>query len=206
MAFAPALGSIGGVGPRLLSAIYRAHGATIDHRSRPINSAGARQPIEYGEVDEIPHTGQLPVAQASPARHPRAAAQFLRQHLPGDAAAEDKENAGQACAIREARPSAFSRRGGVGKNGSTRSHNGSESSATAIARSDYLASGPCSSAVRRSLLCAFRNSPELVSRAGPVAQLHATRVSNSSEPVSASPLSRCPARRPADRRRRSRLS
>src|SRR5436190_24377050 len=56
---------------------------------------------------QVPHTGQLPVAQASPARHPRTAAQFLRQHLPRDSAAEDKENAGQTRAIRNARPSAF---------------------------------------------------------------------------------------------------
>ena len=86
-----------------------------------------RQPIKYREVDETPHTGHMPVAQPSPARHPRTAAQFLRQHLPRDACAEDKENAGQACAIRDTRPSA----------------------ATAIARPDYPAFGRCSSAVRR---------------------------------------------------------
>jgi hypothetical protein len=40
-------------------------------------------------------------------RHPRTAAQFLRQHLPRDAAAKDKENAGQTRTIRYARPSAF---------------------------------------------------------------------------------------------------
>ena len=107
MALAPALGSIGGIGTGLLSAIHRAHGATIGHCPRPINSAVARQLIEYSEVDEIPQTGQLPVAQASPARHPRTAAQFLRQHLPRDSAAEDKENASQTRMIRNARPAAF---------------------------------------------------------------------------------------------------
>jgi len=127
MALASPLGSIGGVGTGLLSAIHRTQGATIDHRSRPNNSAASRQPIKYREVDEIPHTGHMPVAQPSPARHPRTAAQFLRQHLPRDACAEDKENAGQACAIRDTRPSA----------------------ATAIARPDYPAFGRCSSAVRR---------------------------------------------------------
>ena len=107
MTLAPALGSIGGIETGLLSGIHRAHGATIDHCPRPINSAVARQPIEYREMDEIPHTGQLPIAQASPARHPRTAAQFLRQHLPLDSAAEDKENASQTRTIRNARPSAF---------------------------------------------------------------------------------------------------
>src|SRR5436190_5443259 len=107
MTLAPALGSIGGIGTGLLSGVHRAHGATIDYCPRPINSPLARQPIEYGEVDEIPHTGQLPVAQASPARHPRTAAQFLRQHLPRDSAPEDKENAGETRTIRNARPSAL---------------------------------------------------------------------------------------------------
>jgi hypothetical protein len=107
MTLAPALGSIGRIGTGLLAGIHRTHGATIDHCLRPINSAVARQPIEYREVDEIPHTGQLPVAQASPARHPRTAAQFLRQHLPRDSAAKDKENAGQTRTIRYARPSTF---------------------------------------------------------------------------------------------------
>lgn len=101
------LGSIGGIGTGLLSGIHRAHGATIDHCPRPINSAVARQPIEQCEVNEIPHTGQLPVGQASPARHPRTAAQFLRQHLPRDSAAEDEEIASQTRTIRNARPSAF---------------------------------------------------------------------------------------------------
>jgi hypothetical protein len=58
-------------------------------------------------VDEIPHTRLLPVAQPTPARHPRPTPKFLRQHLPRDTAAEDKENAGQTCAIRDGRPSAF---------------------------------------------------------------------------------------------------
>ena len=52
----------------------------------------------------IPHTRQLPVAQATPARHPRSALEFLRKHLPRNAAAKDEDNAGQARAIRDARP------------------------------------------------------------------------------------------------------
>ena len=35
----------------------------------------------------------LPVAQAPPARHPAPAAEFLGQHLPGNAALQDKHNA-----------------------------------------------------------------------------------------------------------------
>jgi hypothetical protein len=46
-------------------------------------------------------------AQAPPTRHPRPAPEFLREHLPRDAAAEDKQNAGKTGAIGDARPSAF---------------------------------------------------------------------------------------------------
>ena len=110
MALAPALGTIGRIGTCLLSAMHRAHRATIDHRPRPINPIVPSQPIEHRKVNQIPHTRQLPVAQASPARHPSTAPQFLRQHLPP-----------------------FGRRGGMGINGSTRSHNVSGSSVAAIA-------------------------------------------------------------------------
>ena len=58
-------------------------------------------------MDQIPHTRQLPIAHAPPASHPRPAPEFLREHLPGNAAAEDKQNAGETRAIGDARPSAF---------------------------------------------------------------------------------------------------
>jgi hypothetical protein len=65
----------------------------------------AREPIEQREVNQTLHTRRLPVAQASPACHPSTAAQFLWQHLPRDAAAEDKENAGEARSVIDARSS-----------------------------------------------------------------------------------------------------
>jgi hypothetical protein len=49
----------------------------------------------------------IPHAPATPARHPRPAPEFLREHLPGDAAAKDEDNACEARAIRNARPSAL---------------------------------------------------------------------------------------------------
>jgi hypothetical protein len=55
-------------------------------------------------VDQIPHARLLPVAQATPARHPRPAPEFVREHLPGNTTTEDEANAGQARAIRDARP------------------------------------------------------------------------------------------------------
>ena len=58
-------------------------------------------------MDQVPDACLLPVAHPTPARHPRPTPEFLREHLPGDAAAEDKQNAGETRAIRDARPSAF---------------------------------------------------------------------------------------------------
>ena len=111
MALAPALGPIGGIRTGLVTAVDRADGTTVHDRPRPINLVGAREPIQQRKVDQIPHARPLPIAQAPPARHPRPAPEFLREHLPGNAAAKDEDNAGQARAIRNARPATFGRRG-----------------------------------------------------------------------------------------------
>jgi hypothetical protein len=66
-------------------------------------------------VNEIPHARSLPIAQAPPTRHPRPAPEFVREHLPRNAAAEDKENAGETTAIEDARPSAFRSTRGSGQ-------------------------------------------------------------------------------------------
>ena len=49
-----------------------------------------------------PDAGLVPIAQAAPAGHPRAATQFLGQHLPGDATLQHEDDAGQGRAIRHA--------------------------------------------------------------------------------------------------------
>jgi hypothetical protein len=67
----------------------------------------ASEPIQQGEVDQIPCARPLPIAEAPPARHPRSAPEFLREHLPGNAAAKHENNARQASAIRNARPPTF---------------------------------------------------------------------------------------------------
>ena len=64
----------------------------------------ARESIQQRKVDQIPHARLLPVAQATPACHPRPAPEFLREHLPGNTAAEDEDNAGETRTIRNARP------------------------------------------------------------------------------------------------------
>ena len=107
MALAPALGPIGGIRTSLVTAMHRADGTTVHDRSRPINLIVSSEPIQQREVNEIPHARSLPIAQAAPTRHPRPAPEFLREHLPRNAAAEDEQNAGETRAIRNARPSAF---------------------------------------------------------------------------------------------------
>ena len=107
MALAPALRPIGGIRTSMVTTMHCADGTAVHDRSRPINLILSSEPIQQREVNEIPRARSLPIAQAAPTRHPRTALEFLREHLPRDAAAEDEQNAGQTRAIRNARPSAL---------------------------------------------------------------------------------------------------
>ena len=107
MTLAPALGPIGGIRPGLVTAIHRADGTTVHDRPRPIDLVVASEPIQQRKVDQIPHACLLPVAQPPPARHPRPAPEFLREHLPRNAAAKDENDASQTCTIGDARPPTF---------------------------------------------------------------------------------------------------
>jgi len=51
-------------------------------------------------MDLLPNARTLPVVQASPIGHARAATQFFRQHLPRNPAPEDKQNTRKAAAVR----------------------------------------------------------------------------------------------------------
>jgi hypothetical protein len=55
----------------------------------------------------LPDAPALPGSQAAPAGHARAAAHLLRQHLPGDAALQDEDDAGQTGAVVHRRPAAL---------------------------------------------------------------------------------------------------
>src|ERR671914_1853220 len=58
------------------------------NRVRPAPSRSGRPPQGGREelgAEPLPHPSLLPLPQASPASHPRAAAHLLGQHLPGDA-------------------------------------------------------------------------------------------------------------------------
>ena len=102
MTLAPALGPISGIWTGLVTAADRADGTTVHDRPRPINLVGAREPVEQCKVHQIPNARPLPIAQAPPACHPRPAPEFLREHLPGNSAAKDEDDARQARAIRNA--------------------------------------------------------------------------------------------------------
>src|SRR4029450_12525817 len=102
MALAPALAPTRGIWTGLAPAVDGADGTTVHDRPRPINLAGARVPVQQRKVHQIPNAGPLPIAQAPPARHPPPAPEFLRAHLPRNAAPKDEDDARQARAIRNA--------------------------------------------------------------------------------------------------------
>ena len=65
----------------------------------PIDLPGRVQPFQQDLVELGPHPGCVPVSQSAPAGHARTTIHFLRQHLPGDAALEHEEDAGQDGAV-----------------------------------------------------------------------------------------------------------
>src|SRR5438876_7238096 len=63
----------------------------------------------------LPDAPALPVPQPAPARHTGATAHFLREHLPGDAAPQDEDDAGQAGAVVQGRSAAFAGPGAMAR-------------------------------------------------------------------------------------------
>ncbi len=67
---------------------------------------------QFGQQDmmqTMPHAGGLPVAQTPPAGHAAAVAQFQRQIFPGDAGAEDVDDAVEGLLITDARSPSLGR-------------------------------------------------------------------------------------------------
>src|SRR5690606_7085893 len=79
----------------------RADGRRVDQGTRPIDLVGPMQVREEQSMHLRPDARSLPVPEPAPAGHARATAHLLGQHLPGNAAAQDKEDAGQTCAGRQ---------------------------------------------------------------------------------------------------------
>ena len=55
-------------------------------------------------MQPLPYTRLVPSFEASPTRHTGAAAHLLGEHLPGDAAREDEQDAGKSSPIVDAGP------------------------------------------------------------------------------------------------------
>jgi hypothetical protein len=142
MPFAPALGAIGGIRTCLRAATHGPHRATVNDRTRPINFAVARQPVQKREVDQIPLARPLPIAQTAPARHPPR-----RTRVPVGASARGYRCEGRRQCRSNTRSETrgrppFCRRGGIGKKGWTSSQKASGGS-LAKSRSRCLAACCC---------------------------------------------------------------
>jgi len=73
----------------------------------PIDALLLPDPLEQGMQELLPDAPALPVPEAAPTGDARAAAHLLGEHLPGDTAAEDKDDARQASAVVHGRPAAL---------------------------------------------------------------------------------------------------
>src|SRR5262249_49706814 len=69
----------------------------------PVDQALATQAVQQGVQQLPPDATALPGPQAAPAGDPGAAAHLQGQHLPGDATAEDENDAGQTGAVIDGR-------------------------------------------------------------------------------------------------------
>jgi len=81
----------------------------------PVDAPLLPDPPEQGVQEFLPDAAALPAPQPAPAGHPGAAAHLLRQHLPGDAALQDKDDAGQAGAVVNRRAATFAGPGPVAR-------------------------------------------------------------------------------------------
>jgi hypothetical protein len=74
----PAAGAVYRAWTGLLASPTATNVQTVDHRTRPIDSVGLVQLRQQHFVQPPPHSLLLPLLQATPARHARAAAHLLR--------------------------------------------------------------------------------------------------------------------------------
>jgi hypothetical protein len=74
----------------------------------------------------------VPLLEPTPAGHARSASHLLGQHLPGDTALEDKQDAGESCPVIDAWPATVKLGRLFGSSGSITSHSSSVTSLLAI--------------------------------------------------------------------------
>src|SRR5262249_6867068 len=70
----------------------------------PVDALLLADPLEQGVQELLPDAAPLPVPEPAPAGHAGPAAHLLREHLPGDAAPQDEDDAGQAGPVVHRRP------------------------------------------------------------------------------------------------------
>jgi len=76
---------------------------------RPIDEFIGAEETEHLLPHLLPDAGLMPIVQPSPTGHAAAAAHLHRKIFPWRAGLEDEEDADEAVAIRDARPTAFGR-------------------------------------------------------------------------------------------------
>ena len=94
-----------------LAPFLRRDRARVQTGAALVELVGIGQALQKPPVQDLLRAGRVPVAQASPAGHPRAAAHLRGEQLPRCARAQPKDNAREHGTIREARsPTAGTRR------------------------------------------------------------------------------------------------
>ena len=134
--FVPGLPRSVGFGPTAFAPLLAGMLAESSEARLQSMLVGLAEAIEQRVVQRVPDPRLLPVAQASPAGHAGAAAQLRWQHLPGDAALEHEDDAGQARRGPETRGRPPLGLGGSGgSSGATRAHNSSLTSGLLMPKS-----------------------------------------------------------------------
>ena len=130
---------IGRVWSSVFTSSYSPHRAAVGCGVAPIN-AGRR--VDLGQknlVQPLEDSCFLPIAQATPASHTAPAAHLLRQHLPGNARLQDKDDSCKGGSIVNRRsPTLFIVRRRFGISGSMMLHNSSETKGFAMMHPSFL--------------------------------------------------------------------
>src|SRR5215218_7372280 len=73
----------------------------------PVDLVGLAEVVEHRLVEALPHARFVPLLEAPPAGHARAASHLLGEHLPRDAALEHEQDAGERRPVVHAGPAAL---------------------------------------------------------------------------------------------------
>jgi hypothetical protein len=107
MVFASEFAAIGWVSARVLASGRCRYTCSVNASPIPHDLVVLSEPSKNRLVDALPNAGPHPFVKATPACHATAAAEFVRQVLPGYSGLEDKQNSRHIRAIINTWPSAF---------------------------------------------------------------------------------------------------